>query len=316
MGNEETTGKPVDNAAQTTIEYISPQSSTTSQPTSASTSETQHSLAPTPSLFSGNTISSTLPCNIAPPPPATTTPVPPSPVTSGTTLQNVPLSVPNEATHLREELISYHPGKYRNVVVPQDLRHIRIAVVGPTGSGKSCLINTTSRSLNPANTLPRVPEQGSGGEGSLFVEDVIFDDCDFIYVDTRGFWRGGPAEAIEFVHIVEGILHHGDKISRLSADPSEFSLEKEVKCQEPISNRIHGVIIVLKANDPRLLSGVYNSSLEIPRLLCRGLGISPITVVTHDDELASDAERLQAKKAASACSGSAIEDTYLIANYT
>ncbi|KAH3767181.1 E3 ubiquitin-protein ligase TRIM56 [Pelomyxa schiedti] len=254
-----------------------------------------------------------------------------------------------EVARLRDQLgpENYRPGRLRNVPnVPSTLNRVRIAIVGQTGSGKSCLVSTTHRAVSlpyvadgdqEPTWYPAVGESSSGGEGTVLTEEVLMgprasaSSYSSSYLDTRGFFSNNPLEFAEFVAIVDGRLRHGDTADRgdvgtplpcfpTGLPPSSWSaddiLDRGVTCEAPLADRVHGVIVVVKANDPRLASGTYDGALERPRRVLGGLGIAPVCVVTHEDTLRTQAERDRALHLASACTGSSVEDTYLITNYT
>ncbi|KAH3764495.1 E3 ubiquitin-protein ligase TRIM56 [Pelomyxa schiedti] len=220
------------------------------------------------------------------------------------------LKLEAELVDLRNKAVHYRPGDFHFPgYIPQGiLPNIRMAVVGQTGSGKSCLINTTGRAVS-GKDLTRIP----AGEGIVSLE-YIFTEYGFVYVDIRGFFQNSASDSLEFIRIVDGDTKHGQRIDRAAiTGPQPVSV---VKTGNDLKDRVHGVIFVVKANDPRLNTGAYQAALKFPRDHCRELEISPITVVTHEDQLPNEEAKIAAREFASSCTGSSLDHTFLIANYT
>ena len=84
----------------------------------------------------------------------------------------------------------------------------------------------------------------------------------FHLVDTIGFSNFDFNEFAEFKNILNGKIQPGDAI----AHPSDRQIYLQKLTRFPLfEKRVHGVIIVVKANDPRLMENLKNtcSQLEI-----------------------------------------------------
>ncbi|KAH3742711.1 Interferon-induced protein 44 [Pelomyxa schiedti] len=232
----------------------------------------------------------------------------------------------------RQRLIDYVPGRsasYPNVSkvfdgVTAERRRIRIAVVGQAGTGKTSLINTIYRVLDETGLTGtfRCPVQNSGCEGTVQVEDVVVSKG-ISLVDTRGFFTSNGAEGMAFVRIIEGIYQHGHIMEWIPEDEvvTDFAKAKKmIEDQDELSpsyvDRVHGVIWVMKANDPRLTSNQYLAALSIPRQWCRMCGIAPIVVITHNDTITSAQQRDTVAKCASAACSCPPSSIFFISNYT
>ena len=140
----------------------------------------------------------------------------------------------------RDELFNYRLGDKTRLDCFQDLQfedvsQLRIGVFGPSGSGKSCFINTCERVL-------RQTKQGSAPVGTTRQADMIslqeyLPEMAFRLVDTRGVW-------------------FSNMIGELQADndgkPKDNAGDKEMHQHPWFSDKIHGIILVFKANEPQL----------------------------------------------------------------
>jgi len=211
----------------------------------------------------------------------------------------------------REELANYKLGSLTSMKsVPgldfSDITTIRIGLFGPTGSGKSCFVNTCERALKRKDQGTCQP-QDSGGEGTVILGDYL-TDFPFLLVDTRGFFAYNVGEIREFMHIIDGDVRVGEYIKR---EENVIIPDREAS----LSEKLHAVIVLLKANDPRLTSNELVNYLKIPREELRIRGIAVVTLVTHADLIPMETMP-QILTTASKSTGSPANQTFFISNYT
>ena len=151
----------------------------------------------------------------------------------------------------------------------EDVTQLRIGVFGPTGSGKSCFINTCERTVRQTEK-GTAPDSTTGQEGTITLQDYL-SEMFFRLVDTRGFFNYNSNEAAEFENILTGKIQPGDNIVR----PSDVhaSAAQELYQKPEFWQRMHGIIIVVKANDPRLSEGALRDYLKPVRDMLRKTGI-------------------------------------------
>jgi len=208
-----------------------------------------------------------------------------------------------------------HPSIFTGLDI-SDVTHLNIAVFGPTGSGKSCFINSCERTLNQSGRGTCKP-QASGGEGTVTLEAYL-QQYFFHLLDTRGLFSYSNTEIEEFMLILSGKFRDGDLLER----EDDFSTEDTVKslhtqkrkARVNFTDRIHGAILIIKADDPRLRDDKMAQYLKLPRNFLRNTGISVVTLVTHADKLDENGKQL-ALDLASKATGSPINQTFLISNY-
>ena len=173
----------------------------------------------------------------------------------------------------RQELFDYTFGEKINMasfksIDISDVSRLRIGVFGPTGSGKSCFINTCERAVRLTDK-GSAPEQNAGSEGTVVLEDYLGDILNFSLVDTRGFFNYNRDEKFEFQDILLGRIKPGDTIRRNPDDPGvDLSSADGV----PFDQRLHSIILVVKANDPRLQEGALKDYLNPVRQILRPIG--------------------------------------------
>ena len=149
-----------------------------------------------------------------------------------------------------------------------DVTQLRIGVFGPTGSGKSCFINTCERAVRQTEK-GSAPDSTTGLEGTITLQDYL-PEMFFRLVDTRGFFNYNSNENVEFQNILFGKIQPGDNIVR--PDNDEDNTQELHQCPA-FGQRLHGIIIVIKATDPRLAEGVLSDHLKPVRDVLRKNGI-------------------------------------------
>ena len=174
----------------------------------------------------------------------------------------------------RAELFSYEFGaktrldSFRGLPI-DDVTQLRIGVFGPTGSGKSCFINTCERAVRETEK-GSAPDSTTGQEGTITLQDYL-PEMFFHLVDTRGFFNYSANETVEFQNILEGKLQPGDNVIRPPEGETSAPAMDLHPCP-PFANRLHGVIIVVMANDPRLTQGGLKDYLKPVRDILRKTG--------------------------------------------
>ena len=184
------------------------------------------------------------------------------------------LRLENELCLRRAELFDYKFGNkikldsFKGLAI-DDVTQLRIGVFGPTGSGKSCFINTCERAVRQTDK-GSAPDSSTSQEGTITLQDFL-PEMFFHLVDTRGFFNYNYNETVEFQNILQGKIQPGDNVHRPKEDQEDVSATDLHPCP-PFANRIHGVIIIVKANDPRLREGVLRDYLKPVRDILRRIG--------------------------------------------
>ena len=117
------------------------------------------------------------------------------------------LQLEAELCRRRGELFDYTFGNktrldnFRGLQI-EDVTQLRIGVFGPTGSGKSCFINTCERTVRQTEK-GTAPDSTTGQEGTITLQDYL-SEMFFRLVDTRGFFNYNSNEAAEFENILTG----------------------------------------------------------------------------------------------------------------
>ncbi|KAL9963921.1 hypothetical protein ACROYT_G027477 [Oculina patagonica] len=226
------------------------------------------------------------------------------------------LQMEAELCRRRDELFNYTFGNKTRLdnflgLEIEDVTQLRIGVFGPTGSGKSCFINTCERTVRQTEK-GSAPDSTTGQEGTITLQDYL-PEMFFHLVDTRGFFNYNANETVEFENILYGRLQPGDNIVR--PVDGQASNAQEMHQNAAFGQRMHGIIIVVKANDPRLSEGALKDYLKPVRDILRKTGIAPITVVTHRDTLETEEDCKDALDEASAATGSSTSHTFFVWNY-
>ena len=183
------------------------------------------------------------------------------------------LQLEAELCRRRDELFNYQFGNKTRLdnflgLHIEDVTQLRIGVFGPTGSGKSCFINTCERTVRKTEK-GTAPDSTTGQEGTITLQDYL-PEMFFRLVDTRGFFNYNANEVAEFQNILTGRIQPGDNIKRL--EEGEASAAQELHQKPEFGQRMHGIIIVVKANDPRLREGALRDYLKPVRDMLRKTG--------------------------------------------
>ena len=184
------------------------------------------------------------------------------------------LRLENELCLRRAELFDYKFGNkikldsFKGLAI-DDVTQLRIGVFGPTGSGKSCFINTCERAVRETEK-GTAPDSTTGQEGTITLQDYL-PELFFHLVDTRGFFNYNANETVEFKNILDGKIQPGDNVVRPREDQEDVPAMDLHPCA-PFANRLHGIIIVAMANDPRLREGALKDYLKPVRDILRRTG--------------------------------------------
>ena len=183
------------------------------------------------------------------------------------------LQLEAELCRRRDELFNYKFGNKTRLdnflgLQIEDVTKLRIGVFGPTGSGKSCFINTCERTVRQTEK-GTVPDSTTGQEGTITLQDYL-PEMFFRLVDTRGFFNYNANEAAEFENILTGRIQPGDNIVRPMG--CQASAPQEMHQRPEFGQKMHGIIIVVKANDPRLSEGALRDYLKPVRDMLRKNG--------------------------------------------
>ena len=181
------------------------------------------------------------------------------------------LQLEKELCLRRSELFDYKFGNktrldsFRGLAI-DDVTQLRIGVFGPTGSGKSCFINTCERAVRETEK-GSAPDSTIGREGIITLQDYL-PEMFFHLVDIRGFFNSNANEVVEFQNILEGRIQPGDNVIRPKKGQENTAPMNLHPCPE-FASKLHGVIIVVMANDPRLREGALKDYLQPVRDVLR-----------------------------------------------
>ena len=151
----------------------------------------------------------------------------------------------------------------------EDVTQLRIGVFGPSGSGKSCFINTCERTVRQTEKGTASVSTTAGQEETITLQDYL-SEMFFRLVDTRGFFYYNANEAAEFEDILTGKIQPGDLIVRPEEGQARGAQGMHQRTE--FRQRMHGIIFVVNANNPRLEEDLLRHNLEPFRDILRETG--------------------------------------------
>ena len=183
------------------------------------------------------------------------------------------LQLEAELCRLRDEIFNYKLGDITRLdnflgLQIEDVTQLRIGVFGPSGSGKSCFINTCERTVRQTEK-GTAQDSTTGQEETIILQDYL-QEMFFHLVDTRGFFHYNANEAAEFENVLTGKIQPGDEIVRPAEGQTTGA--RGIYQRTEFWQRMHGVIFVVNANNPRLQEDLLRHNLEPFRDILRKTG--------------------------------------------
>ena len=183
------------------------------------------------------------------------------------------LQLETELSRLRDEFSNYKFGNKTRLdnflgLQIKDVTQLRIGVFGPSGSGKSCFINTCERTVRQTEK-GTASDSTTGQEETITLQDYL-SEMFFRLVDTRGFFYYNADELAEFEDILTGKIQPGDEIVRPERGQARGVQGTHQRTE--FRQRMHGIIFVVNANNPRLEEDLLRHNLEPFRDILRETG--------------------------------------------
>ncbi|KAI8510460.1 hypothetical protein Bbelb_113760 [Branchiostoma belcheri] len=193
----------------------------------------------------------------------------------------------------------------------KEIENINIAMIGPTGSGKSSFINIAEKVMMGEATAIT---QSTGKEGTILLEEYL-TKFKFRLIDTRGYFELDKGWSEELQKILTGRIRPGMTIER-STDEAAFAPEQHERADDaPLGEQIHGVICVMVDKDPRLKQ--YRERMKSMKDYLRAKGYSPLAALAFENEndFKDEDKRREIMEELSAAVGSPIDKTFPFINH-
>ncbi|XP_019647561.1 PREDICTED: uncharacterized protein LOC109487894 isoform X2 [Branchiostoma belcheri] len=193
----------------------------------------------------------------------------------------------------------------------KEMENINIAMIGPTGSGKSSFINIAEKVMMGEATAIT---QSTGKEGTIHLEEYL-TKFNFRLIDTRGYFELDKGWSEELQKILTGRIRPGMTIER-STDEAAFAPEQHERADDaPLGEQIHGVICVMVDKDPRLKQ--YRERMKSMKDYLRAKGYSPLAALAFENEndFKDEDKRREIMEELSAAVGSPIDKTFPFINH-
>ncbi|XP_078684617.1 uncharacterized protein LOC144918052 [Branchiostoma floridae x Branchiostoma belcheri] len=193
----------------------------------------------------------------------------------------------------------------------KEIENINIAMIGPTGSGKSSFINIAEKVMMGEATAIT---QSTGKEGTIHLEEYL-TKFNFRLIDTRGYFELDKGWSEELQKILTGRIRPGMTIER-STDEAAFAPKQHERADDaPLGEQIHGVICVMVDKDPRLKQ--YRERMKSMKDYLRDQGYSPLAALAFENEndFKDEDKRREIMEELSAAVGSPIDKTFPFINH-
>lgn len=177
----------------------------------------------------------------------------------------------------KKTLLDYTPTKplttniFRGLDV-SEITELRVGVFGMTGSGKSSFIKTCEVAINDDPRKFQAVIGTGGGEGTLILEDFLYECQSFRLLDTRGWAYNDMVETEEFYRICKGELLLGNECFRNRSNTTAPIPTSTSRTITDFNAIVSCILLVVKGNDPRLLTGAYKTTFQSYREFARRAG--------------------------------------------
>ncbi|XP_053184213.1 interferon-induced protein 44-like [Scomber japonicus] len=173
------------------------------------------------------------------------------------------------------------------------VKHVRVLLYGPVGSGKSSFINSVSSTVRGRITQPAAPSSTTSDQSftTTYQTHTIRigtsdSFCQFVFNDIMGL-EGGTERGVRAEDVKLAMMGHVKDGYKFNPRSPLSKGDPKYKPSPSPDDQVHVVVCILSADTVEIKA---LEKMKVIREAARDLGIPQMAIITHIDEACKETE--------------------------